>query len=145
MKILVVVASAAALFAAQPLSALAQEPAGAAMSPGPPADGPMTDGPMTDRPMREGAQPGSAHWSLHRREEWLQGRIDRATDRGWLSGNEISRGRTELQAIRSEQASLLARDGGALSPTDRRYLAQRINELNATLRWQGENPPPPWS
>jgi hypothetical protein len=135
MKFLLIATAAAAIAAAAPLSALAQEPAGAAL----PA------GPMPDGPTREGAQEGMAHWSLHRREDWLQARIDRAADRGWLSGNEISRGRTELQAIKSEQASLMSRDGGALSPTDRRYLAQRINELNATLRWQGENPPPPWS
>jgi len=39
---------------------------------------------------------------------------------------------------------LQARDGGQLSPEDRTYLYQRVDELNRTLRWSGANPPPPW-
>jgi hypothetical protein len=84
-------------------------------------------------------------WTLERREQWIGERIQRATDDGRLSGNEEQRGRTELDAIRSEQSRLLTRDGGALSEADSGYLEQRIDELNRTLRWQGENRPPPWA
>jgi hypothetical protein len=84
-------------------------------------------------------------WSLDRRESWLQGRIERAAERGRLSGNEEQRGRAELDAIRGEQDRLRSRDGGRLSPADHAYVERRIDELNGTLRWEGENPPPPWS
>ena len=88
------------------------------------------------------ANPG---WSLDQREQWLQGRIDRGVNDHRLSGHEVTRGQTELHAIRNEQASLVARDGGALSPEDRTYLVGRLDQLNQTLRWEGRNPPPPWS
>jgi len=84
-------------------------------------------------------------WSLDRREQWMDQRIQRANIDGRLSGNENERGRSELAAIRAEHARLLVRDGGAVSETDRAYLDQRINELNSTLRWEGVNPPPPWA
>ena len=95
--------------------------------------------------MRDHVDGGAGGWSLDRREQWVAQRIQRAADHGRLSGNEDRRGRAELGAIGVEQARLLAQDGGALSEPDRVYLAQRIDELNRTLRWQGENPPPPWS
>jgi len=84
-------------------------------------------------------------WSLDRREQWVDQRIDRAAMDGRLSGNENQRGRSELAAIRAEHARLMVRDGGAVSETDRLYLAQRINDLNGALRWEGVNPPPPWA
>jgi len=84
-------------------------------------------------------------WSLDRREQWMDERIQRASIDGRLSGNENERGRSEIAAIRAEHARLTVRDGGAVSETDRLYLDQRINELNSTLRWEGVNPPPPWA
>jgi hypothetical protein len=95
--------------------------------------------------MMEHADRPDGGWSLDRREEWLHAHIDRASERGRLSGNEEERGRGELEAIRAEEAKLRDRDGGRLSPEDRTYVANRIDNLARTLRWQGENPPPPWS
>jgi hypothetical protein len=89
--------------------------------------------------------PTNVAWSLDQREDWLQGRIDRGVDDHRLSGREVARGQQELQAIRAEQARLVARDGGALSPEDRSYLVSRLDQLNQTLRWEGRNPPPPWA
>jgi hypothetical protein len=126
---ILVVAAAASVGLSLPAIALAQD-APAAYPDAPGAHE------MRDRP--------SEAWPLDRREDWLASRIDRAMDHGRLSGNEEQRGRSELDAIRSEQARLVARDGGALTETDRSYLAHRIDELNGTLRWTGENPPPPW-
>ena len=129
MRTLILAAVAAASLAASvPLVALAQDA--------------MHDhadhmaGEHMDRPMGD--------WSLDRREEWLQGRILRASEHGHLSGNEEKRGQGELDAIRAEHARLKDRDGGQLTEADHTYLANRINELNRTLRWQGENPPAPW-
>ena len=93
-----------------------------------------------------GPHSGPGHeWPLERRVDWLARRINRAADSGWLSGNEIGRGRTELEGIQREEERLRDRDGGQLSPEDRAYLFQRVDELNRTLRWSGENPPPPWT
>lgn len=93
-----------------------------------------------------GPSPGpGAQWPFERRIDWLAQRIDHASDKGWLSGNEIGRGKAELSAIQHEAARLRERDGGQLSPEDRTYLYQRVDELNRTLKWSGRNPPPPWA
>ena len=89
--------------------------------------------------------PANVGWTLDQRENWLQGRIDHGIDDHRLSGQEVARGQQELVAIRSQQARLLEQDGGMLSQPDRSYLIHRIDELNQTLRWEGRNPPPPWS
>lgn len=117
--------SIASLAGAIPAAALAQDEAPAYHDAGP------------------NAGPGQ-EWPLERRIDWLARRIDRAADSGFLSGNEIGRGRSELAALQQEEARLRARDGGQLSPEDRTYLMQRVDELNRTLRWSGNNPPPPW-
>ncbi len=109
--------------------------------------------PYPDRPPPGADRPESMEhmdrpdgdWSLGRREAWLEARIDRGSERGRLSGNEEQRGRAELESIRTEEAKLRDRDGGRLSPEDRTYVANRIDGLYRTLRWQGDNPPPPWS
>jgi len=97
--------------------------------------------------MAEAAPAPEPHrdWTLDEREQWLQGRIDRGVDDHRLSGHEVVRGQGELQAIRKEQAALLQRDGGALSPEDHTYLVGRLDQLNQTLKWEGRNPPPPWA
>jgi hypothetical protein len=106
--------------------------------------------PMTDAaaPMAEAAPlpiaPASMAWTLDQREEWLSGRIEHGLDDHHLSGREVERGRQELSAIRAEQMHMTARDGGALSETDRSYLAHRVDELNTTLKWEGQNPMAPW-
>jgi hypothetical protein len=117
--------SIASLAGSMPAAALAQDEAPAPRDAGP------------------SAAPGT-QWPLERRIDWLARRIDAASDSGWLSGNEIGRGRSELSAIRQEEDRLRARDGGQLSPEDRTYLYQRVDELNRTLKWSGSNPPPPW-
>jgi hypothetical protein len=117
--------SVVSLAGAIPAAALAQDEAPAMREEGPHAG-----------PGRE--------WPLERRMDWLARRIDRASESGFLSGNEIGRGRSELEAIRREEDRLRDRDGGQLSPEDRTYLVQRVDELNRTLRWSGDNPPPPW-
>ena len=88
--------------------------------------------------------PAPLAWTLDQREDWLQGRIDRGVNDHHLSGHEATRGQGELHAIRVEQAQLTARDGGALSQTDHSYLADRLNQLNQTLKWEGRNPAAPW-
>ncbi len=89
--------------------------------------------------------PASQIWTLPDRERWMSERIERGAEGELLSGAEVQRGEGELAAIRSEQAVLVRRDGGALTPEDRRYLANRIDLLNDTLQWTGRNPPPPWA
>jgi hypothetical protein len=124
-RLILAAVSTAALAGAIPAAALAQDETPAAREAGP------STGP-------------GAEWPLERRMDWLARRIDHATDNGWLSGNEIGRGRSELVAIKQEEDRLRARDGGQLSPEDRTYLYHRIDELNRTLKWSGGNPPPPW-
>jgi len=90
------------------------------------------------------APPAPMAWTLDQREQWLSGRIEHGLDEHHLSGREVERGRQELAAIRAEQAHMTERDGGALSETDHSYLAHRLDELNTTLKWEGQNPMAPW-
>jgi len=138
-RYIVAAAMAGSIGLSLPAVALAQDVPPPYPDNAPPGDMHDRAGPM-DRVDRPGGD-----WSLDRREQWLDGRIERAVQHGRLSGNEERRGRGELDAIRTEQDHLTARDGGALSEADRSYVAHRIDELNGALRWEGENPPPPWS
>ena len=140
MKTLLLAAAAAAVIAAT-APAMAQDAPPAYGAPR--YDAPRPDGDRMDH-MDHAYRADVGDWSLERREDWLAGRIERASDRGVLSGNEEQRGREELRAIRAEQARLVDRDGGRLSPEDHSYIARRIDQLNATLRWEGRNPPAPW-
>jgi len=125
-KLFLAAVSIASLVGAIPAAALAQDEAPATHETGP------------------SPAPGS-QWPFERRIDWLAQRIDHAADKGWLSGNEIGRGKAELNAIQREAARLRDRDGGQLTPEDRTYIYQRVDELNRTLKWSGRNPPPPWA
>ena len=72
------------------------------------------------------ARPGAA-WSLEQREQWVQQRLDQASN-----GGTSTQGRAQLDAIRAEQAKLTAAHGG-LTQTDHVYLNHRIDQLNASL------------
>ena len=109
------------------------------------ADGAPPPPPMEAAPPPPEPAAYAGDWTLDHREQWLQDRIDHGVERGSLDGREVAHGQQELSAIRTEQARLTERDGGALSPADRSYLQSRIDQLNQTLRWSGRNPPPPWT
>jgi hypothetical protein len=134
--------SIASLVGTIPAAALAQDEAPPSYRDTPP---PPPPGDRMDQMDRGRAERPGGEWPLERRIDWLARRIDRAADAGWLSGNEIARGQSELNGIRHEEDRLRERDGGQLSPEDRTYLVQRLDELNRTLRWSGDNPPPPWA
>jgi hypothetical protein len=125
MRALLPAAAALALCAAPP-AALAQN----VPSPAPTPSQHTSDdalGPGGDHP----ARPGAA-WSLEQRETWLQQQIDQ---RG------SAEGRGQLDALRAEQARLMATHGGGLTNSDHIYLARRIDEIAGRLGLGGA---PPW-
>jgi hypothetical protein len=112
-------AAAAALslvLSSHPISALAQTPE--------PSQNTSDDalGPGGDH----AAKPGDAQ-KLDQHEKSVEARLQAAQPSG-----QIDHGRAELQAIRTEQAKLMASHGG-LTQTDYHYLAQRVDALDSSL------------
>ena len=142
MKALLFTAAAAGLLAASSL-ALAQD---APAPPAPPAAAAPPDGHIpsqhtSDDALGPGgdhaARPGAA-WSLERREQWLQQRLDQVQSGGTVPADQVAQGRAKLDAIRGEQVRLTAQHGG-LTQTDHIYLNGRLDQLNASL-----GGPAPW-
>src|SRR5665213_1492494 len=99
MKTLLLAAAAAGLLAA-PVLALAQDTS----APAPPAAASPPDGHMpsqhtSDDALGPGgdhaARPGAA-WSLERREQWLQQRLDQAQSGGTVPADQVVQGRAKL-------------------------------------------------
>jgi hypothetical protein len=82
----------------------------------------------------EGAPAG-----VHERIDFMQDRINRSAERGWISGHEARRANRELNFIRSEDSRLRYQDGGHLRPEDRGYLQSRLDALGQRLHWAEHN------
>jgi hypothetical protein len=109
-------------------------PAGYAYAPPPPPPG-YGPGP--------GPGPGDfwagAPRGIHQRIDFMQDRIGRATQGGWLSPREVERINGELNRIRSEDQRLRYQDGGHLRPQDRDYLQGLLDNLSQRLHWMEHN------
>ena len=84
-------------------------------------------------PMAPGA------WSLDRREDWIQQRINQGRMDGSLDRREAARAQRTLNEIRATQAQLTRRGHGRLSDTDRIYIEQRLDRLRDGLHWMRDN------
>ena len=103
----------------------------------------------TDHPCQAGydyAPPpgGGGFWAgapqgLHQRMDFMQDRIDRAANSGWVSPHEADRANRELSFIRSEDQRLRAQSDGHLRPEDRQYLQGRLDSLSQRLHWAEHN------
>jgi hypothetical protein len=76
---------------------------------------------------------------VHERIDFMQDRIDRSAERGWISHREARRANRELNFIRSEDSRLRYQDGGHLRPEDRGYLQSRLDSLAERLHWAEHN------
>jgi hypothetical protein len=83
---------------------------------------------------------------LRARADALEQRIRRGMADGSLDRREADRVLGELAAIRRQEADLLARDRGYLTPGDRMLVATRLDNLERNIRWLRTNdrvaPPP---
>jgi hypothetical protein len=77
--------------------------------------------------------------TLHERYDFMQSRIDRAAQAGWIAPEEVHHAYHELRFIRSEDARLRDQDGGHLRPEDRDYLEGRLDALSQRLNWARNN------
>jgi len=76
---------------------------------------------------------------IHDRIAFMQDRISRASDGGWISHRETRRAYSELNFIRGEESRLRDQDGGHLRPEDRGYLQSRLDALGERLHWAEHN------
>jgi len=89
---------------------------------------------------------GGGDWSLERREEWLQQRINQGRADGSLTRREARRAQAALDAVRYDQARMMRRGHGHLRDADRAFLEQRLDRVRDTIRWARHNDAdvPPW-
>jgi hypothetical protein len=90
-------------------------------------------------PPRGGGFWDGAPQGIHQRIDFMQDRINRSAERGWISGHEARRANRELSFIRSEDARLRDQDGGRLRDQDRGYLQSRLDALGQRLHWAEHN------
>ena len=88
--------------------------------------------------------PGGGFWAgapggIHERIDFMQDRIGRAANSGWISPHEARDAQRELNFIRSEDARLRDQDVCHLRPEDRGYLQSRLDALGARLHWAEHN------
>jgi len=76
---------------------------------------------------------------LHQRIDFLQNRIDRTAQGGWLAPQEIDRLNGELNDVRGEDHRLHDRDGSPLPPSDLQYLQSRLDHIANELHWMEHN------
>jgi hypothetical protein len=82
---------------------------------------------------------GGDRHSIHERIDFLQGRINEASDDHRISPRDFDQANRELSFIRSEEDRLRDQDGGDLRAEDRDYLQGRLDNLNQRLRWYEQN------
>jgi hypothetical protein len=89
-----------------------------------------------------GPGPGDRHdfWyggpqGIHERIDFLQDRINRAINGGWLSRHEQRDVTMQMRRLRREDQRLEYQDGGRLSPQDRDYLQSLLDNLSQRLHW----------
>ena len=96
----------------------------------------------TGRPPLPGPRPGS--FSLEQREDWLQQRIERGRADATLDRRTAWRAEHMLSDIRRDQARLMRRDRGVLTPRHRDFIEQRLNRLRDTVRSARDAERAPW-
>ena len=75
---------------------------------------------------------------VHERIDFLQNRINRGAQFGYLDHHAVRHLNWELQRVREQDGELRYRDGGGLSPPDRDYLQHRLDEIGRELHWSAE-------
>jgi hypothetical protein len=98
-------------------------------------DHPCPAGYIYAPPRRPGGFWAGAPGGVRGRMDFMQDRINRAADRGWIGPTEVERANRELSFIRGEESRLRDRDGGRLRPEDRGYLQSRLDSLAERLHW----------
>lgn len=76
---------------------------------------------------------------IHERIDFMQDRINRASEGRWISHRETRRAYSELNFIRSEDRRLRVQDDDHLRPEDRDYLQRRLDALGERLHWAEHN------
>jgi len=77
--------------------------------------------------------------SIPDRINFMQDRVDRSIDGGWLSPREARDIRNQMRHIRSEDRRLEYQDYGHLRPEDRDYLESLLDNLSQRLHWAEHN------
>jgi hypothetical protein len=84
-------------------------------------------------------------WTLKRREEWLDDRINKAHDEHALNDREADRARHELDGVRDEEHRLRDHHDGQLTDNETIDLEARLDDLADTIvRAHNESWRRPW-
>ena len=76
---------------------------------------------------------------IHQRIDFMQQRVDRSIQGGWLSRREARDITNQMRRVRQEDRRLEYQDGGRLRPQDRDYIDSLLNNLSQRLHWAEHN------
>jgi hypothetical protein len=76
---------------------------------------------------------------ISQRIDFMQDRINRAAERGWISPEEARHANFDLNDVRRQRDRLRYQDGGHLRPVDRDYLQSRLDNISQRLHWAEHN------
>ena len=91
-----------------------------------------------------GPPPGPSGFSLEQRENWLQQRIERGRTDGTLDRRRAWQATRMLSDIRRDEARLMRRDRGVLTPRDRQFVESRLDRLRDMVRSARDADRAPW-
>ncbi len=82
---------------------------------------------------------GHGDWTLKRREDWLNDRINKAHDAKELDGREADRAHHELSRIRDEENHMRDHHDGQLTDNETQDLEARLDQMATQIHWAHEN------
>jgi hypothetical protein len=78
------------------------------------------------------------NWTLRQREDWLNGRLDKATADGALDHREFARVHHELSRIRDDEDRLRDAHDGQLTDNETADLEARLDGVANQIHWLHE-------
>ncbi len=133
--LLIGAAAAASLTLVAPLGALAQQAAGPPTPSGPYNPALAPNDPAQNLPPERRVP----DWSIDRRVAWTEQQLQAAQTSGSLNADQLQGARTQLDAIKHEEARL-KNWHGLYTKSDQQYLFHRLDQVNARLGFSS----PPW-
>lgn len=78
-------------------------------------------------------------WTLKRREEWLDDRINKAHDEHALDGREADRAHHELDRLKDEEHHMRDHHDGQLTDNETADLETRLDRMADQIHWAHED------
>ena len=82
---------------------------------------------------------GRGDWTLKRREDWLNDKINQAHDEHALDGHEADRAHHELDHLKDDEGRMRGHHDGQLTDNETADLEGRLDQLADQIHWAHED------